>query len=74
METSFMDVRAVDARWPQLNERALLYAYAVTERDRDPWCLFTCWQPAFPAMDNWGHHAWVSASLCPRGVVQTLVA
>lgn len=74
METSFMDVRATDTLWPQLNESALLYAYAAVERDRDPWCLFTCWQPAFPPMDNWGHHAWVCDSLRPRADVQTLVA
>jgi len=69
-----MDVRAADALWPQLNESALLYAYAAVERDRDAWCLFTCWQPAFPPMDNWGHHAWVSDSLRPGADVQTLVA
>jgi len=69
-----MDVSADDALWPQLHESALLYAYSAVERDRDPWCLFTCWQPAFPSMDNWGHHAFVVDSLRPRHDVQTLVA
>ena len=75
MDTAFMDASAAgDPRWPQLHESALLYAYAAVERDRDPWCLFTCWQQAFPPMDNWGHHAWVCDSLRPRTDVQTLVA
>lgn len=75
MQTSFLDVRSVhDPRWPQLNEAALLYAYAVAERDRDPWCLFTCWRSEFPIEDNWGHLGWVTSQL-PRGTdVQILVA
>ena len=56
MEMSFLDVRSPeDPRWPQLNEAALLYAYAVAEQDRAPWCLFTCWRHEFPIADNWGH-------------------
>lgn len=69
-----MDVRAADTLWPQLNESALLYAYAAVERDRDPWCLFTSWQPACPPMDSWGYHAWICESLRPDSDVQTLVA
>ena len=75
MDTAFMDAWAAgESLWPQLNETALLYAYAAVESERAPWCLFTCWQPAFPAMDNWGHHAWICESLRPRIDVQTLVA
>lgn len=75
MEMSFLDVReADDRRWPQLNEAALMYAYAVAERGRDPWCLITCWRPEFPCEDNWGHHAWISKQLPPDTDVQTLVA
>lgn len=74
METSFLDVRSDDPRWPQVNETALMYAYAVAEQDRDPWCLFTCWRHAFPIDDNWGHLGWVIEQL-PRGNdVQILVA
>jgi hypothetical protein len=75
MEMSFLDVRsAEDPRWPQLNETALLYACAVAERDRDPWCLFTCWRHEFPVEDNWGHLGWVSKQLPPGTDVQILVA
>jgi hypothetical protein len=75
LETSFLDLRSPDdPRWPQLNEAAILYAYAVAEPDRDPWCLFTCWRPELPVEDNWGHVGWVSKQL-PLGTdVQLLVA
>jgi hypothetical protein len=74
METSFLDVHSADdVRWPQLNEAALLYAYATAEHDRDPWCLFTCWRHEFSAVDNWGHLGWVSKQLSPDTDVQILV-
>lgn len=74
METSFLDVRSEDPRWPLLHETALLYAYAIAEQDRDPWCLFTPWRPEFPIEDNWGHVEWVSKQLPPDTDVQILVA
>jgi len=75
MEMSFLDVRSPeDPRWPQLNEAALLYAYAVAEQDRAPWCLFTCWRHEFAIDDNWGHLGWVSKHLPPDTDVQILVA
>ncbi len=74
METSFLDVCSEDPRWPQLNEAALLYAYAVAEQDRAPWCLFTPWRHEFPLGDNWGHIGWVSQQLPPDTDVQILVA
>lgn len=65
METSFLDVRSDDLRWPQLHETAILYAYSAVERDRDPWCLFTCWRPEFAVEDNWGHVGWVCREQLP---------
>jgi hypothetical protein len=76
MDTFLLDVRANDPRWPQLNETALLYAYAVAEQDRAPWCLFTTWRhaPEFATEDNWGYLGWVTKQLPPDTDVQILVA
>jgi hypothetical protein len=76
MDTFLLDVRSTDPRWPQLNETALQYAYAVAEQDRAPWCLFTSWrhEPEFSAEDNWGYVGWVSNLLPPDTDSQILVA
>jgi hypothetical protein len=43
--------------WPQLNDRALRAAHAITDPDRPSWCLLTCWRSRVAINANWNQHA-----------------